>query len=63
MLLVGFKDGKRCAEVSVDRMTTDEIQVILEIWDSIGRRWSYEVEVKPYNWPSFDEKEGVEVER
>ncbi len=57
MLLIGYEDGVKCAEVSLDDMPTSELKVILEIWDDIGRTWAYELEVKPYNWPRFDEEE------
>ena len=64
MLLVGFQDGKRCAEVSIDKMTIDEVAAILEIWEDLGREWEYAIParmIKTYKWPSFDE--GKEVER
>lgn len=54
MLLVGFKDGVKCAEVPIDNMPNPELQTILEIWEKIGRTWSYEVEVKPFYWPRFE---------
>lgn len=54
MLLVGKEDGKKVAEVSLDKMPLSELQVLLEIWDETGRTFEYQSEVKPYKWPSFE---------
>lgn len=64
MLLVGFEEGKKVAEVDVDKVSTDELAIILELWDEMGRTYEYQLEVraiKPYKWPRFDK--GEEVER
>ena len=60
MLLVGYEEGVKCAEVSIDNMPTSELQTILELWDKAGRTWSYEVEIKPFYFPRFKIEEEVE---
>ena len=64
MLLVGFEDGVKCAEVPIDKMSNHELKIILDHWEEIGRTHEYHLEdrfIKSYYWPSFDE--GEEVER
>lgn len=62
MLLVAYEQGVKCAEVSIDDMTTSELQLILELWDEAGRSWSYEGEIKPFYFPRFDFDKGEEEE-
>ena len=63
MLLVGFEDNVKCAEVPIDEMSNEELKIILDHWDEIGRTHEYHLEekfIKPYNWPEF---KAEEVER
>ena len=60
MLLIGFEEGVKCAEVPIDDMPNGELKIILDHWDNIGRTYEYHLEerfIKPYKWPEFKAEE------
>lgn len=63
MYAIAKDEHKIMAIVGIDKMPDHELQKLLESWKNRGFSCKYWVktEVKPYNWPSFDE--GEEVER
>lgn len=58
-LLEMKENGKKCAEIDITDMTSDQIWDAIKIQERQGRTWEYRT-IKPYNWPSFDKGEEVQ---